>query len=178
MKIAAQKITRNPISDSGGLRACKEFQKFVAKHSEHDLGSANGLKLSWAIWIDPVILLRDLSTGNIVGYMELSKADPTWGLKYKYYQAGVFIAPAFRGRKLGTVLYLGALHQFGHLISDPIIGIDAIRTWKSIEKYGYDVKLWDTGTRKTLNFTWASDGQPYVNGQPMSAYESDLLFYV
>lgn len=178
MKALAQPLTRNPISNSGGIRHCKDFEKEIRKTTIVDLGTANGLQMLWFTWVNPVVALREVDTQQVIGYMELDKADPAWGLKYRYYQAGVFIVPKYRKRGLGTVLYLGALHAFDHLISDPIIGIDAVRTWKSIEKYGYKVRMWDAEQHVGLNFTWAPDGQPLIAGLPMGAYESDLLFYV
>lgn len=178
MKTHAQPLTRNPISVDGGNRYCKRLQKYLITDKSTDLGTANGLQLLWTYWITPVFILRDATTLEVVGYMELSSTDTDWGLRIKYYQSGVYIKPAYRKRKLGTVLYLGVLHVFQHLVSDPIIGIDAVRTWKAIEKYGYKVRIWNADAHQELDFVWAPDGQPLLHGRTMDEYEDTLLFYV
>lgn len=178
MKTCAQLLIPNPISVDGGNRYCKMLQKELLKAKFTDLGTANGLQLGWIIWNGPVFILRDVQNLEVIGYMELDDVDPDWGLHIKYYQSGVYIKPPYRKRKLGTVLYLGALHVFQHLASDPIIGIDAVRTWKAIEKYGYKVKMWDSDNHQAIDFTWSSDGQPLIHGHTMGEYDATLLFYV
>lgn len=178
MKTIAQLLIKNPISVDGGNRYCKRLQKYLIHDKFTDLGTANGLQLLMTTWINPVFILRDVKTLEVVGYMDMAKVDPDWGLSIKYYQQGVYIKPAYRGRKLGTVLYLGALHVFQHFASDPIIGIDAVRAWKAIEKYGYKVKMWDSDNHQDIAFVWAPDGQPLIHGHTMDKYEETLLFYV
>jgi GNAT superfamily N-acetyltransferase len=178
MKTTAHSLAHNPISVDGGNRYCKQLQKILLRGKATDLGTANGLQLMWITWVNPVFILRDTETLEVIGYMDLAKVDPDWGLRIKYYQQGVYIKPAYRKRGLGTVLYLGVLHVFQHFVSDPIIGIDAVRAWKAIEKYGYKVKMWDSDNHQDVAFVWAPDGQPLIHGHTMDKYEETLLFYV
>lgn len=178
MKIYAQPMTRNPISEDGGTRHCRSLQKELIKVKSVDLGTANGLQLVWFMWINPVFVLRIADTLDVIGYMELDKVRPEWGLSIRYYQSGVFIRQSHRNRKLGTVLYLGALHVFNRLVSDPIIGIDAVRTWKAIEKYGYKVHMWDSNEHQEVPFVWSPNGEPIIHGRTMDKYKNELLFYV
>jgi hypothetical protein len=176
-KPTAQPIGVQPISDHGGNKQCKYFEAELKRYVGKSLGVKDGIELVWFTWIGPVFCLRLVETKEVVGYMNLDACDPDWGLRFKYYQSGVFIRKEYRGRKLGTVLYLGALHVFRHLVSDPHIGIDAIHTWASLSKYGYHVKLWSIESHMNIEFDFTPEGPKTAAGL-MTNLEDTFLLYV
>jgi hypothetical protein len=88
----------------------------------------------------------------------------------------VFIEEEYRGRHLGLVLYLAAIHVLGELQSSSIIGIMAVRTWRSVSKY-YSVELLDH-LQVPVDFSWGTDTIPIVKGKPINKLRGNFYFKV
>jgi len=86
----------------------------------------------------------------------------------------IYIENNYRGKNLGTVLYLTAIRILGKLKSSFNIGIMAVRTWKSVSKY-YEVQLKDEND-EAVKYEWGSNGIPVVNGKPITAIKTDFYF--
>lgn len=86
-----------------------------------------------------------------------------------YCVGAVYLDPAFRGRGLGTVLYLGAIHRLKRIHSSTCIGEMAVRTWRSLGKY-HDLKIYDAyeyGQPK--KYKWESNRRyPKIEGKRMN----------
>jgi GNAT superfamily N-acetyltransferase len=78
----------------------------------------------------------------------------------------VYISPKFRGRGLGTVLYLGAIHRLKRIHSSTCIGEQAVRTWRSLAKY-HDLKIYDLYDEDTpKEYTWETKRKyPLIDGK-------------
>lgn len=178
MKLAAQPILQQPISNNRGNSRCNYYthQLELGTYNVRSLGERGGLTLVWFNGpMGPVFLLH--KEGKVVGYAELDSAVHV-GMERRFYVSQLFIKTAYRGKKLATVLHLGALHVFGKLASDTSVAIGAVAAFHSLEKYGYKVRMLDTDTHKNVPFTWNEFGVPVVHGKPMTELETDFVLYV
>lgn len=167
----AQTIPENPIRLKDGMVKLKHLTDDYG--TTRSLGTKNGINLGYLRSTDTLILF-DVTTETAIGYLELTRIDEP----APFYVNSVFVAPEFRGQKLGTVLYLGALNVHPHLASDGLIGIDALRTWKSLIKFGYDVKMWSNTFGRPVDFKWGPDGIPVIGGKPMNKQQEEFVFYI
>lgn len=89
-----------------------------------------------------------------------------------------YISPSYRGRGLGTVLYLSGIHTLGSLLSSWSIGIMAVRTWGSVSKYHAVELLKITAPRSKIpvSYKWGSSGIPVVDGRPINKIRADFQF--
>lgn len=174
-RLKAQPLAVNPISDSAGSAVCQRRTEFLLLPSNKrhtSLGIKDGIEL---LAVGQSFVLRDLNS-QVVGYLDTSREC----LVPKVIEAvsATFILPKYRGRKLGTVLYLGALHVFKRLASDSTIAPSAVMTWRSLEKFGYTVKLWCVTHDRRVDFEWGANGLPVVWGKPMDKLREEFVFYV
>jgi GNAT superfamily N-acetyltransferase len=179
-RLLAQEIHNETIMSSDGTRLCKQKTKEIAKQPHHweSLGIKDGLELGVFDKTSEYTMVALLDTEKTcVGYLELQDA-PYDGLNIKYRIRSLFLLPEYRGKKLGTVLYLGGLHAFKHLVSDTSMSIHAVRTWKSLEKFGYKVRLFNTTLQQKVNFSWGSDGIPEVNNTSIEKIKDEFVLYI
>lgn len=81
----------------------------------------------------------------------------------------VYLNAQYRGRGLGTVLYLGAIHKLKRIHSSTCIGEQAVRTWRSLGKY-YDLKIYNLENNKTpREYKWEKHRKfPLIDGKRMN----------
>ncbi len=171
LMIRAQQIPESPIRLKDGVARLKRATSYFG--ATQDLGTKDGFNLGYQRSVD-IVILFDVATETAVGYLELSRIEEP----APFYVNGVFVDPEYRGKKFGTVLYLGALHVHPHIASDGLIGMDAIRTWKSLEKFGYHVKMWSNTFDRPVDFKWGPDGIPVIGGRAMNKQQEEFVFYI
>lgn len=174
--LEAMSITKGENVDkkSGALFLRRMQRDLQAAKRPKSLGTKDGRTL-WSFltpYHDPAFMLvegHSLDGKPIGGLLttNLGKIDT------------VFVDPAFRGKGLGTVLYLGAIHELGSIRSSTYIGTMAVATWKAISKY-YHVRLERLGSGKPVPvpFEWGSDGIPVVDGKPITKLKDSFIFRV
>jgi GNAT superfamily N-acetyltransferase len=168
------KIGGQPLSDSYGRAQCKYFARLIGKASVHkdELGTANGLTLlHFKDGMDQIFALFDGAAVVAYGKLEHSVFDES-----RYCMYNLYVDHAYRGKKLATVLHLGALHVYKKLMSDTCMALGALNAFRSLEKYGYKLKMLDTKTDKTVPFKWGADGIPVVNGKSIEDSENYALY--
>ncbi len=183
-RLGAQELHDQLISNSAGMSHCKRYTKAFAKYRKQfqSLGAKGGLELF--LYKDtPFKTMVLVSGAEVVAYLELNKAgdsdNATWysDLLSYYIVAELFIAPKFRGLKLATVLHLGAAHAVKKLVSDINMAEAALHSFKSLEKYGYKMGLYNGSKSKKVAFTWGSDGVPVVGGQSIEDLDDNFVLY-
>lgn len=142
-----------------------------------NLGTKDGLTL----WMtqDPdhtLLFLKDDKTDLTVGYMLINPEREVPGVKNVV--GGIYLKKPYRSRGLGTVFYLAAIRKLKALSSDGNIGLAAVRTWRSLEKYGYRVRLWCTSVDQEFNFTWGPDSIPVVDGVTIAKQREQYVLFI
>lgn len=175
-RLAAQSIVKQPISNAAGKHYCRLYTE-LSRTKWNSLGIKEGLELGWFMKVyGPLYCLRKADTGEVVAYAELNTAT-NMGLK-GYYVAALFVTTEYRGKGLATVLHLGCLHVLKRLTSDETMAMGALSAFKSLTKYGYTVRLFDTSNKKFVRFTWGADKIPVINGKSMQDYDEYFVFHV
>lgn len=168
-------ISEQPLSDSYGKQQCRRYTQFIQKYPNKinkDLGTANGLTLYYlSDGLDRVLALYDQT--KVVAYAKLEDSPFDMTRKCLY---NLYVAKDFRGKSLATVLHLGALHVYKKLMSDTTMALGALKAFKSMERYGYRLKMLDTKSGKTVPFKWGSDGIPVVDGESIEDAEHYALY--
>jgi predicted GNAT family N-acyltransferase len=89
----------------------------------------------------------------------------------------VYLKNKYRGRGLGTVMYLGAIHKIKKLHSSIYIGEQAVRTWRSLGKY-HDLKIYDDEYNE-MKYTWEPHRKfPLVGGRRLNEGYDDYHFAI
>lgn len=171
------KIGGQPLSDSFGRSELKKYGRIILKKPnlvKHELGTQNGLTLLEVYdTLDRVIVLYNAETEKAVAYGKLEDSPYRRGYKVMY---NLYVDKDYRGQKLATVLHLGALHIYKRLMSDTTMAMGALMAFRSLEKFGYKVRMWDIASNKAVPFTWGSDGIPLVHGQSIEQAENYALY--
>jgi len=170
------KIGGQPLSDSFGREQMKKFTRVIQtkpKLVKKDLGTSKGLTMNMLDdTTDHVVTLYDDDLQKVVAYGKLE--DSPYSNRYRMYN--LYVDKDWRGKGLATVLHLGALHVLKHLESDTTMAVGALKAFKSLEKFGYKVKMFDTDTGKTVPFTWGPSDVPVVNGHSIEDEEHYALY--
>jgi GNAT superfamily N-acetyltransferase len=87
-------------------------------------------------------------------YVGMIRIDGRRNTRQGYKVGAVYVSTKYRGQGLGTVLYLGAVHQLKKIHSSYNIGSLAIRTWKSVGKY-HPLDIYDEEGNK-VEYTWTA----------------------
>lgn len=172
------KIGGQPLSDSFGREQCRKFTRTIFKHAisnpgliKEELGSKDGLNMKLiADTLDRVVTLDDGE--KVVAYGKLEKSP--YSNRWRMYN--LYVDKAYRGKKLATVLHLGAVHVFKHLESDTTMTLGALKAFKSLEKFGYKIKMLDVDTGSTVPFTWGPNDIPVVDGKSIEEAENYALY--
>lgn len=172
------KIGGQPLSDSFGREQCRKFTRTIFKHAtknpgliKEELGSKDGLNMKLIVdTLDRVVTLDDGE--NVVAYGKLEKSP--YSNRWRMYN--LYVDKAYRGKKLATVLHLGAVHVFKHLESDTTMSLGALKAFKSLEHFGHKVKMLDVDTGETVPFTWGPTDIPVVEGRSIEDAENYALY--
>ena len=172
------KIGGQPLSDSYGREQCKKFTRTIFKHAlknpgliKEELGSKDGLNMKLiADTLDRVVTLDDGQ--KVVAYGKLEKSP--YSNRWRMYN--LYVDKVYRGKKLATVLHLGAVHVYKHLESDTTMSVGALKAFKSLEKFGYKIKMLDTDSRSTVPFAWGPNDIPVVDGRSIEDAENYALY--
>lgn len=171
------KIGGQPLSDSFGRSEMKKYARMIQKYPRlisNNLGTQEGLTLlEIHDTVDRVFALYDEETQKVVAYGKLENSPYRRGYKTMY---NLYVNKDYRGRKLATVLHLGALHVYKKLMSDTTMAMGALQAFKSLEKFGYKLRMWDTSTDRSVPFQWGSDGVPVVDGHSIADAENYALY--
>jgi GNAT superfamily N-acetyltransferase len=175
-RLTAQ-IGGQPLSDSFGRQQLKKWARIIQTKPKlilHDLGTKDGLTM-YELYdtMDRVFVIYDNENKKAVAYgaLERSWSRPEYKTMYNLY-----VDKDWRGKKLATVLHLGALHVYKKLMSDTTMAMGALNAFRSLEQHGYKLKMWDTATNKTVPFQWGSDGVPVVDGHSIKDAENYALY--
>lgn len=170
-------IGGQPLSDSFGRQQLKHFTNRIFKHALKtpglfkDLGSKDGLNMKFLPdGLDKVVTIDDGT--KVVAYGKLEKSP--FSSRWRMYN--LYVDKDWRGKKLANLLHLGAVHMFKHLESDITMAVGALKAFKSLERFGYHIKLYDTNTGKTVPFKWGPDDIPEVNGDSIEDQEHYALY--
>jgi GNAT superfamily N-acetyltransferase len=171
------KIGDQPLSDSYGRQQIRRYTGFIQKYPariKQDLGTKDNLTMNLlADGLDRVITLYDNNTQKVVAYGKLEQSAYKPGYQTMY---NLYVDKDWRGKKLATVLHLGALHVYKKLMSDTTMAMGALNAFRSLEKFGYKLKMWDTAISKTVPFQWGPDGIPVVDGHSIQDSENYALY--
>ena len=88
----------------------------------------------------------------------------------------LYVDSSQRGKGLANVIHLGAAHVYKQLESDTAMSMGALKAFKSLERFGYKLKLLDTDTGKTVAFKWGAEGIPVVKGQSIENADNYALY--
>jgi hypothetical protein len=168
-------IGGQPLSDSFGRQQLRRYTMFLQKYPnkiEQDLGTKDGLTMHLVHdGLDRVITLST-DDRKVVAYGKLE--DSPFSNRKRMYN--LYVDKDWRGKKLANVLHLGAAHVYKHLESDTTMAVGALKAFKSLERFGYHIKLYDTNTGKTLPFKWGPNDIPEVNGESIADAEHYALY--
>lgn len=172
------KIGGEPLSDSFGREQCRKFTRTIFKHAiknpgliKEELGSKDGLNMKLiADTLDRVVTLDNGE--KVIAYGKLEKSP--YSTRWRMYN--LYVDKAYRGLKLANILHLGAVHVFKHLESDTTMAVGALRAFKSLERYGYKIKMLDTDSGSTVPFTWGPNDIPVVDGKSIEEAENYALY--
>lgn len=184
-RLGAQALHKQLIGDQAGMKRCKAYTKDFDKQPKQftSLGAKDGIEmfLFKDLPFQTIVMVDDKT---VVAYLELVRvrdsSNSEWYemLSQEYYViAELFIAPAYRGKKLATVLHLGAMHTMKHLVSDINMAVGALVSFKSLEKYGYKIGIINSSEKKKVDFEWGSDGVPEIDGKSMESYKDIFILY-
>lgn len=167
-------IGGQPLSDSLGRFQLKRYGHVLQKYPNlvlKELGSKDGLTMN--LIADTVDRVITLSTDDkkVVAYGKLEHSP--YSRRWRMYN--LYVDKDWRGKKLANLLHLGAVHVFKHLESDTTMAMGALLAFKSLERYGYKLKLMNT-SGKTVPFTWGPDGIPVVNGHSIEKEDKYALY--
>jgi hypothetical protein len=176
-RLLAQIISNETVQDKDGTKNCKKLTVSVQKYPRlyTTVGSQSNIELLRSSHVFQTLLL--VKEGKVIGYMELQN-NYYDGLTVKYVVHSVYVEPTYRGQRLGIVLYAGAIHCFKHIASDALIAVGAVRTWHSLAKLGYRVKMWSSSFDCPKQFTWGDDGIPVIDGKSIERTSEEFIFYV
>ena len=184
-RLQAQELHKQLIGDTAGTRRCKDFTKDYVKQKQKfkSLGAKDGFEMF--VFKDPPFQTIVMVTNNeVIAYLELAKVHDSakfrWYAKLpsKYFIVSeLFIHPDFRGQKLGTVLHLGAAHAVKWLASDIDIAKAAFMAFKSLDKYGYKLGLYNGSTGTPVDFKWGADSIPVIDGKSMEDLDNNFVLY-
>lgn len=172
------KIGGQPLSDSYGRQQLRKFTTTIFKHAvnnpgliKEELGSKDGLNMKLiADTLDRVVTLDNGERVIAYGKLETSPYSKRWRMY------NLYVDKAYRGMKLANVLHLGAVHVYKHLESDTTMALGALKAFKSLEKFGYKIKMLDTSTGETVPFTWGPNDIPVVEGKSIEDAENYVLY--
>ena len=172
------KIGGQPLSDSYGRQQLRKFTTTIFKHAvnnpgliKEELGSKDGLNMKLiADTLDRVVTLDNGERVIAYGKLEASPYSKRWRMY------NLYVDKAYRGMKLANVLHLGAVHVYKHLESDTTMALGALKAFKSLEKFGYKIKMLDTSTGETVPFTWGPNDIPVVEGKSIEDAENYVLY--
>jgi GNAT superfamily N-acetyltransferase len=128
-----------------------EIEELLSYTTPRFLGTKDGLTLyhikgeSW----NQFIYLQRNRDKKVIGMLAMAKTP------YRHIGYGVravYISSRYRGKGLGTVMYLGAVHVLKKIHSSTCIGEMAVRTWRSLSKY-HTLEMYDLYERKR-DFKW------------------------
>lgn len=170
-------IGGQPLSDSYGRQNLKKYTRIIQKTPrliKNDLGTKNGLTM-YELYdtLDRVFVLYNSDTQKAVAYGALENSWAKPGYKTMY---NLYVDKEYRGKKLATVLHVVALHVYKKLMSDTTMAMGALAAFKSLEKFGYKLKMYDTHTGQTVPFKWGADGIPTVDGHSIENSEKYALY--
>jgi GNAT superfamily N-acetyltransferase len=177
----AMYITKGENYDLWGFNNLKdEIKEAVANGNEAtNLGTKDGLTLfhldKGTRWSQYVYLQRNRDK-QIVGIISLNKKKER---KIGYGVYAVYLKRGYRGRGLGTVLYLGAAHVLKKIHSSTCIGEMAVRTWRSLGHYHRLDMYQDPYARnpKKVKYEWDTK-YPIVNGKSIDQQSSYFQFVI
>lgn len=116
--------------------------------------------------VHPVIYLRG-DDDKIIGLFSATKKYFYYPKKTSRYEVViVWVARAWRGKGLGTLLYKEAIKQLRGIVSSDNMGIMAMRIWKRLAQ-DYKVRVYDWDTEDFVDHKW-SRVIPTVNGKPIT----------
>jgi predicted GNAT family N-acyltransferase len=156
----------------------KKFTTTIFKHAinnpgliQEDLGTKDGLHMRLIKdTLDRVVTIDDGTKVIAYGKLERSPYSQRWRMY------NLYVDKAWRGKKLANVIHLGAVHVYKHLESDTTMSMGALKAFRSLESFGYKLKMLDTETNKTVPFTWGPDGIPEVDGNSIEDAENYALY--
>jgi|SRR5476651_209937 len=127
------------------------IEQAVNRKKPKHLGSKDGLDLFYIKdqYKEHFIYLKD--GREYIGMIRLSNDCSPEELGYRV--GAVYLCNQYRGRGLGTVLYLGAINRLKRIHSSTNIGEQAVRTWRSVAKY-HKLEIYDHYDEK-VEYTWA-----------------------
>jgi predicted acetyltransferase len=128
------------------------IEQAVNRKQPTHLGSKDGLDLFYIKdqYKEHFIYLKD---GNeYIGMIRLG--GDRYGKEFGYRVGAVYLCNKYRGRGLGTVLYLGAINRLKRIHSSTNIGEQAVRAWRSVAKY-HPLKIYDHYEEK-VDYTWGA----------------------
>lgn len=171
-------IGGHPLSESYGRSQLRRMTSIIQDSPRkivRDLGTKGDLTM---------YELRDIFTESFVLYDNAKRKAVAFAIVdelgyrpgYKSLNA-LYVDKAYRGQKLATVLHLGALHVHKKLMSDTTMAMGALNAFRSLEKHGYKIKMFDTRNRRPVPFVWGPDGIPEVDGQTIEESD-DFALYV
>jgi len=156
----------------------RKFTRTIFKYAlnspgliKEELGSKDGLNMKLICdTLDRVVTIDD--GAKVVAYGKLEKSP--YSNRWRMYN--LYVDKAYRGKKLATVIHLGAVHVFKHLESDTTMSLGALKAFKSLEQFGYKIKMLDTDTGKTVPFAWGPNDIPMVDGHSIEDAENYALY--
>lgn len=184
-QVEAQELHNALISEQAGKKHCTTYTRELQKSPKlfKTLGTKDGIEMM-VMKDTPFQTIVMVDNAEVIAYLELVEASGTSYSKYyralrgKYYIAAeLFITTPYRGKKLATALHLGAMHVFKKLASDINMAVGAFTSFKSLEKFGYNLGLMNGTEGKAVDFTWGADGIPEIDGKLMTDIDDDFFLY-
>ena len=170
-------IEKQPLSDTRGRELLRRYTRIIKKTPrliKNELGSQGGLTMyELSDTLDRVFVLYSTELEKAVAYGALENAWYRSGYKVMY---SLYVEKEYRGLKLATILHLGALHVYKKLMSDTIMAPGALNAFRSLEKHGHKIKMYDIEERATVPFKWGADGIPMVEGESIERSERYALY--
>jgi predicted acetyltransferase len=160
-----QIVTGTNYSKSSFDWSVNSIEQAAYRKKPKHLGSKDGLDLYYVQdqYKEHFIYLKD--GREYIGMIRLS--NDRYGPKTFGYKVGaVYLCNQYRGRGLGTVLYLGAIHQLKRIHSSTNIGEQAVRTWRSINKY-YPLTIYNDND-DVVEYTWTRKNPKIENHGSMA----------
>lgn len=171
------KVGGQPLSDSYGRQQLKRFGRIIQKTPNlirAELGTQDGLTMyELSDVTDRVFVLYNGEQQKVAAYGKLENAYYRKGYKVMY---NLYVDTAYRGKKLATVLHLGALHTYEKLMSDTTMSMGALSAFKSLQQHGYKLKMFDIEEGSPVPFKWGANGIPTVDGHSIEDKENYALY--